>query len=256
MINNKLNILLLEDEKYQAQLIIKALNKAKYNVFWTINNSQAIKLLKSSEKIDAIIFDFRLRGEDSVELCLMLKNDPSLKKYKNIYTILCTNYKMSDFENMINYPKIKYDDYIFKGNSAFTKEIVKKLNEKFSIKETEYELKTLELEDETEFESYIYFPAIESKLIDLDIEINDDGISSLKIEFSNPDKLPLIKMYIDYFCIANLEILRTELTQEQKANILGVHRNTYIRMLSGFNTPDNKEIRENIFKFIKIRNDI
>ena len=254
MNSKSLNILLLEDEGSHALLISRALNIANCNVYWVKNNVDAINLLSKSEiKCDAIITDFKLMGEDSVELSLRLQKDPSLKKYKDIYTILCTCFRMSELEDYSNYSKLRFDDYVFKGDSNYTKEIINKLNKKLNILDDRNTLKIIEKEEKEDTASvpYSYFPVIESELVALDMNLTYDGISSFKISFSKPNKLPYIKMFFDLLPIAKVETMFPKFNQEQKAEIVGISRIKYSRLLADFHKPENSEIREVIHKFLK-----
>jgi DNA-binding response OmpR family regulator len=71
------SILVVEDDKFLRELLVKKLSGEAYNVFSAIDGEEAFKVL-DKEKIDLILLDIILPGINGFEILKRLKEDPTV----------------------------------------------------------------------------------------------------------------------------------------------------------------------------------
>lgn len=113
-------ILIVEDDKFLRELIVKKLTKEGYEVSEAIDGEEGIKKIKS-EKPDLILLDLILPGIDGFEVLSKMKDDPLLSSTPVI--ILSNLGQKEDVEKGL---KLGAIDYLIKAH--FTPgEIIEKI---------------------------------------------------------------------------------------------------------------------------------
>ncbi|MBI5475928.1 MAG: response regulator [Ignavibacteriales bacterium] len=110
MANNKIRILLVEDNKDFAKLVTVYLNryeKDKFEIIWKENYQDTIKQLEEDAAFDVVLMDYFLPGKNGLEITKELK----AKKYDFPIIFLTVN---KDFELAVDVMKIGVDDYLVK----------------------------------------------------------------------------------------------------------------------------------------------
>ncbi|MGD1075104.1 MAG: response regulator, partial [Thermodesulfovibrionales bacterium] len=74
----KARVLLVEDDRLQADVTTEMLRKSGYDVSWANDGISAIKMVKAS-KPDIILLDLMLPGLDGYEVCRWLKLEEATK---------------------------------------------------------------------------------------------------------------------------------------------------------------------------------
>ncbi len=101
-------IVLVEDEKKDAKLIMEYLDGLPYRVKWLKDAHEVFHMIKE-EKIDLIILDILLPRTDGFEVCKILK---SRLDARNIQILILTN--LRDLESKIKSIELGADEYIMK----------------------------------------------------------------------------------------------------------------------------------------------
>ncbi len=113
-------ILIVEDDKFLRELIVKKLAKEGYEVSEAIDGEEGIKKIKS-EKPDLILLDLILPGMDGFEVLSKMKDDPLLS---SIPVIILSN--LGQKEDVEKGLKLGAIDYLIKAH--FTPgEIIEKI---------------------------------------------------------------------------------------------------------------------------------
>ena len=73
------NILIVEDDKFLRELIVRKLTQEGYNVSEAVEGEQGIKKIKE-EKPDLVLLDLILPGIDGFEVLAKAKSDQSVSK--------------------------------------------------------------------------------------------------------------------------------------------------------------------------------
>ena len=102
------NILVVEDEEAISELIAVNLMHAGHKIYRAINTTQAERLI-DHELPDLILLDLMLPGIHGLDVCRILKTDPTTK---NIPIIMLT--ALGQEENIIKGLETGADDYITK----------------------------------------------------------------------------------------------------------------------------------------------
>ncbi len=118
--NQKNNILVIEDDKFLRELMVRKLSIEGFKVSEAVDGEEGIKKIKK-EKPDLILLDIILPGIDGFNVLSKKKKDPSIA---SIPVILLSNLgQKQDIEKGL---KLGATDYLIKAN--FTpEEIVNKV---------------------------------------------------------------------------------------------------------------------------------
>ena len=101
-------IVIAEDSRIQAKMLIKRLETAEYDVRWGNNGVEALKLIKEDPP-DLIISDIEMPEMNGYELCRSVKTDPDLKRIPLV--LLST---LSSPEDIIEGLQAGADNYVTK----------------------------------------------------------------------------------------------------------------------------------------------
>jgi CheY-like chemotaxis protein len=110
MLENKIVILLVEDNKDFARLVNIFLNKYekdKFHTIWRENGSAALAEVESNKDIDIILMDYFLPGMNGLEITKALQ-----ERKINLPIVFLTVNK--DFELALEIMKLKVEDYLVK----------------------------------------------------------------------------------------------------------------------------------------------
>jgi sigma-B regulation protein RsbU (phosphoserine phosphatase) len=105
-------IVIAEDSRIQAKMLIKRLESADYHVRWGNNGREALKLIKEDPP-DLIISDIEMPEMNGYELCRSVKNDNDVKRIPLI--LLST---LSSPEDIIEGLQAGADNYVTKPYEA------------------------------------------------------------------------------------------------------------------------------------------
>lgn len=119
----KINILLIEDDKFLSRLITNKLVREGFNVTAAVDGEGGLVELESS-KPDIILLDILLPGIDGFEVLKRVKSKDS--KLKSVPVILLSN--LGEDEYVAKGLSLGASDYMIKSNFT-TDEIVKKITQ-------------------------------------------------------------------------------------------------------------------------------
>jgi len=118
--NNNFHVLIVDDEKFNIELVAVYLKEEKYQLSFALNAKGAIEQVMKSE-INLILLDINMPGKDGFEVCEMLKAD---YKTRDIPVIFLT--AQTDIEYISRAFEVGGVDYISKPfNGAELKARVK-----------------------------------------------------------------------------------------------------------------------------------
>lgn len=113
-------ILIIEDDKFLRDLIVKKLTIEGFKIFEAIDGEEGIKKVKE-EKPDLVLLDLILPGIDGFEVLARMKEDPKLAK---IPVVILSN--LGQKEEIERGLKMGAVDYLVKAHFTLT-EIIKKV---------------------------------------------------------------------------------------------------------------------------------
>jgi len=87
--NEKFNILIVDDEKFNIEIVAAYLKEENYKLFYALNVQGVLKAVNKKE-IDLILLDINMPDVDGLEICRMLKSE---SKTKDIPIIFLTAYQ-------------------------------------------------------------------------------------------------------------------------------------------------------------------
>ena len=105
-------IVIAEDSRIQAKMLIKRLESADYEVRWGETGHAALKLIKE-DRPDLIISDIEMPEMNGYELCRSVKSDPELRRIP--FILLST---LSSPEDIIEGLQAGADNYVTKPYEA------------------------------------------------------------------------------------------------------------------------------------------
>jgi CheY-like chemotaxis protein len=76
--NNNFHILIVDDEKFNIELVAAHLKEEGYKLSFAMSALSAIQSVVD-KKVDLILLDINMPGKDGFEVCEMLKAEPSTK---------------------------------------------------------------------------------------------------------------------------------------------------------------------------------
>ena len=118
--NNNFHVLIVDDEKFNIELVAVYLKEEKYQLSFALNAKGAIEQVMKSD-INLILLDINMPGKDGFEVCEMLKAD---YKTRDIPVIFLT--AQTDIEYISRAFEVGGVDYISKPfNGAELKARVK-----------------------------------------------------------------------------------------------------------------------------------
>ena len=79
MNSTPIRIVIAEDSRIQAKMLIKRLESADYDVRWGVNGAEALKLIREDPP-DLIISDIEMPEMNGYELCRTVKNDVEFRR--------------------------------------------------------------------------------------------------------------------------------------------------------------------------------
>lgn len=113
-------ILIIEDDRYLRELIIKKLEKEKFEILEAIDGEEGLKKAKE-EKPDLILLDLILPGIDGYKVLAQIKRDPEIS---SIPVIILSN--LGQIQEVEKGLKLGAADYLVKAH--FTpEEVIKKI---------------------------------------------------------------------------------------------------------------------------------
>lgn len=174
---NKINILIIEDEKGISKIIKSYLEKEGYNVFQAFDGKEGLNFFEN-EKIDLILLDLMIPEISGEELIKEIRNK------SNVPVIMVTA-KVNE-EDIINGLKLGADDYMTKPFSP--KELVQRIKtvlrriEKYNIPRADI-IKTTDGRLEMDLEYNRFFK--DGK----EISLTKNEFQIVKTLFSNPNKI-------------------------------------------------------------------
>jgi DNA-binding response OmpR family regulator len=110
MSNEKVNILLVEDNKDFAKLLhvyLHRFERDRFNVIWKENYTEAMNELASNDSIDVVLMDYFLPGKNGFEISKEI-----IKKHIRVPIIFLTVNK--DFDVVLKVMKLGIADYLVK----------------------------------------------------------------------------------------------------------------------------------------------
>ncbi|MCI0691095.1 hypothetical protein L0337_03700 [candidate division KSB1 bacterium] len=247
-------ILLIDDDASLLLLLGNALKMASYDVHAFRWDDEALSFLEGGSDIHAIVFDFQIPGRDITDFILRLKTSKSFEKYRDVHKILLTTFTMSQLYDSPNFPKIKDEcnDIVLKEH-GYSRKVVEKLNNFLNKTTSPDVLRTIEENEQRVQESHghMVFSASDPISVedDFEITITEHGIRDLLINLSQPRSLKEVTKIVSLLAVATLESNYKELSQDEKASMLGIKRMTYSRLLKELNFPKNEKIKN----FEKVR---
>lgn len=126
--NNNTKVLVIEDDKFLRELIIRKLNAENFNVVEAIDGEEGLKKA-GAEKPDIVLLDIVLPGIDGFEILKRMKADPELSK---IPVIMLTNLgQRDDIQRGIDMGAV---DYLIKAHftpSEIIERVKKVMREKY-----------------------------------------------------------------------------------------------------------------------------
>jgi len=128
-----IEILVVEDEKLNAELLTQLLEALKYKVHWVDNGKAALNKAKN-EKPDLILLDIILPGISGYEVCKKINNHPITKDIPIIFIS-----SLDSAKDIAKGLKIGADDYIIK---PFNKKLVQsRIENQLTLSRAKQELK-------------------------------------------------------------------------------------------------------------------
>lgn len=118
----KKRILLVEDDEFLSEILIKRLKEAEFETRLSKTATGALEVLKK-EKMDLILLDLILPGMNGFEFLKEKKENPSLSQ---IPTIVLSN--LGQDEEIQKAKNLGAKDYLIKAHFT-TKEIIEKVKE-------------------------------------------------------------------------------------------------------------------------------
>ncbi len=134
--NEKKEILIVENDPDTTFLLVKLLSKNNYKVITSKNGEEALEILKS-EKPHVIIADWTMPVMDGLELCKTLKRNEA---YKLIYFIMLT--ARASLKDKVTGLDFGADDFIVKPIENM--ELLARIRSGIRIHELQQELKNIE----------------------------------------------------------------------------------------------------------------
>lgn len=152
-------ILIVEDKKDLAELLVFHLEKENFQVFWTMNGTEVFLLLKNN-KIDLIILDLMLPKINGLEILRIIKADPELRKI----SVIIESAKSED-EDVIQGLKLGAEDYVTKPFSP--KILLARIQKILSRYETDTNKVILLFEDYLKIDLQKHTVFIDSQIVHL-----------------------------------------------------------------------------------------
>jgi len=91
--NEDCNILIVDDEKFNIEIVAAYLKEEKYNLSYALNAQGVLKAV-AQKQIDLILLDINMPNVDGLEICAMLKSE---QKTKDIPIVFLTAYNDVDY---------------------------------------------------------------------------------------------------------------------------------------------------------------
>lgn len=123
-------ILLIEDDRFLRELMIKKLENHDYNVITAINGEEGLKSVRDN-KPNLVLLDIIMPGLNGFQVLEKIRNDAN-KEISDVPVIMLTN--LGEDNNNQKAEEMGASDYILKANFD-TEDILKKVN--YYIKEGE-----------------------------------------------------------------------------------------------------------------------
>lgn len=114
-------ILIIEDDDFLRNLILKKLERAGYNVLFAVDGNAGLSIIEN-EKPGLILLDIILPGIDGFEVLKRIKTNESLK---DIPVIILSN--LGEKKNIEQGLGLGADDYIIKAHHTLD-EIIEKIS--------------------------------------------------------------------------------------------------------------------------------
>ncbi len=125
----KIRVLLVDDEKDFVESLAERLELRDFDVSFTLNGSDAVKMVKEQE-FDVIFLDVKMPGMDGIETLRIIKNLKSLPQI-----IMLTG--NATVETAIEGMKVGAYDYIMKP--VVTEDLIEIINKAYKIVEDQRE---------------------------------------------------------------------------------------------------------------------
>lgn len=233
-------VMVIEDSPLDAHILCNVLKEFGYDSTWVESLEAAYSCLRGSvEEFDAFIIDYQFKGENSTKLIVELKNSIEFSMYNKKPLILVTSIDILSFREHSDYKehlgKLVGQNIIHKTRDwkQWLQPLVLQLLISLGEATPHTEFSNILAEEKIK-EYRKSFTLKRNK--EVEITLCDAGISSIVANFSEPKTLEQAMFEI----IANaIRFLQTEkefinLTNTKKAEIIGVHRIKYGRMLREF----------------------
>ena len=82
--NSDFSILIVDDEKFNIEIVAAYLEEKHYKLFFALN-AQAVMQTVSKKSIDLILLDINMPNVDGFQICTMLKSEPKTKDIPIIF---------------------------------------------------------------------------------------------------------------------------------------------------------------------------
>lgn len=113
-------VLIVEDDKFLGDLLVKKLKKEKFNAILALNGIEAMEMLQKN-KVDIVLLDILMPGIDGFEVLTKMKKNPQIR---DIPVIILSN--LGSKEDIEKSMRLGADDHLVKA--IFTlDEIVEKI---------------------------------------------------------------------------------------------------------------------------------
>jgi len=121
-------ILIIEDDKFLKDLLVKHLKDAGFTVFHTMDCEEGSKIIKA-EKLDLILLDLVLPGISGFDFLKEIKKDSS--EIKNIPVLILSNLGQGD--DVKRGISLGAEDFLIKAHYTLP-EIVEKIKKTLDVK--------------------------------------------------------------------------------------------------------------------------
>lgn len=94
--SNGIVVLVFEDEENNQNIIMRRLMKRGYESLLATNGAEGLELAEKAERIDIILMDFQMPGENGIEITRKLKANPKLADIPVIAVSANIDYKIKN----------------------------------------------------------------------------------------------------------------------------------------------------------------
>ena len=212
----------------------------------------------TTQQFDAFIVDFQFKGRNSTDLIVELKESPEFIAHRQKPLILATSVDFLNLNKTDAYRKyleaLIGRDIIYKKSNwrGWLRTLVTHLITRLGDSISEQVLSAALSEEKVR--NYLKIFPFENKKKNIEIVINNNGISSIIAQFSESKTLEQAMFEIQAQAIRKLQTDKEfiNLSNVKKAEIIGVHRIKYARLINEISNQNRdfgeRQIDENPYQ--------